>query len=115
MVCPIYREETGCGIHSEFYELPPETIDRYCKNDHLSCREFLENNQKNLEETLSGPDFNWLKNILAYEPQKKIRDVNDTYTAIAKIVKKESSFCVSSEKERLELKCNFSWLGSIVI
>ncbi len=113
MVCPIYREEKGCNLHSKFYDLSKETIEKYCKSDYPSCKEFLENNKKTLEETLLGPDFSWLKNILAYESQKKIRGVNDTYTAIATIVKRENSIYIPSEKERLELKCDFSWVNSI--
>jgi len=95
MVCPDYRGKKECGIHSEFYELTKETIEKYCNGDYLSCRERLENNKKNLGSS------------------QKITEINDTYTAIAKIVKKESSFCAPYEKERLELKCNFSWLKSI--
>jgi len=95
MVCPLYQGEKTCDIHSEFYDLPQETIEKYCKKDHLSCREFLENNKK------------------PQESFHEIRDINDTYTAIATIVKRESSFCIPSEKERLELKCDFSWVGSI--
>lgn len=95
MVCPVYREEKECGLHSKFYDLSQETIEKYCKNDYLSCQEFLEKSKK------------------IQESSEKITGLNDTYIAIATIVKRENSIYIPSEKERLELKCNFSWVGSI--